>query len=226
MNEEWVVLIEAERVDGPDILSLEHLDRLLEMLEEQSPTGLWSPDRYALQLIVAASSPEEALAEGLAQWRYAVERLELAGWRLVRAELKTPAELEAEHRAAVSDPAPAVPSSQDALVAAYVATRQLVAAKSRRDVAEVLATLAMSLGATLVNSDALHPFALPLDLSTNDGRPVRPVIDPMSVARLELEEVLPAVMLDAARVLRLLDSVPPDNMALPLASVAEVVRER
>lgn len=225
MTNEWVVLVEAERVDAPSVLTLEHLDRLLELLEEHCPTGLWSPDRYALQIIVPATSPEEALLTGLAEWRSAVARLDLPEWRLVRVEVKTPAELEAEHRASVCDAGPSGPSSQEALRAAYLATRRLVAAKSRREVAEVLAALAMTLGATIVKTDALHPFTLPLDLSA-DGRGVRPIVEPLSLARLDLEEVLPAVMLDAARVLRLLDSVPPSVPLGPRVPVAEVAGDR
>jgi hypothetical protein len=212
MTGDWVVLLEVERREGTGVLTLDHLDRLLTLLADHSPSGLWSSDRYGVQVVVPLATPDAALAAALSWWRQAVDELRLPAWRLVRAELKTPAELEAEHRSCVTrtgSGAGAGPSSDEALRAAYQATRRLLAARTRAEAAEVLATLAVTLGATLVADDADHARALPLDLSCGEGHEVQPAAEPLSIARLDLEEVLPAVMVDAARVLRLLDSAQP-----------------
>ncbi|MFN2607655.1 MAG: hypothetical protein ABR511_07115 [Acidimicrobiales bacterium] len=206
MTNEWVVLIEAERDESGGVLTIGHLDRLLELLREHAPAGLWSADRYAIQLLVPSTGPDGALASALAWWQRAADRLGLPQWRLVRVEIKTPAELEAEHRAAAEDDrGPSGPCSEEALRAAYLATRRLLAARSRGEAADVLVRLAAHLGATLVSGEDSHPHALPVDLSCGADRPLQPAVEPMSMARLDLEEVLPALMVDAARVLRLLD---------------------
>jgi hypothetical protein len=200
------VLVEAERHTAGTVLAIEQLDRLLELLSEHGPSGLWSVDRYALQLVIEAPTPEAALITGLGRWREAAGKAGLPEWQLVRAELKTPAELEAEHRAGAEDDGSteSVATSEVALRAAYVATRRLLYCGSRAEAAGIVSDLARRLGATLVGSgDDIS--ALPLDLSLGEARARFAVADPISMARLELEEVLPTVMLDAAQAIRLVE---------------------
>ena len=208
MTEEWVVLVEAELDEG-GVIELPALERLLGLLCDHSPSALWCVDRYAVQVVVSAASPEAALVSGLSMWRQAVDRLDLPAWRLVRAEIKTPAELEAEHRTTrEADVGPThTPTSGDALRAASLATRTLLAGRSRREASEIVTALTRQLGAEVVGGAERHPFALPFDLSFGEGEPCYPAADPVSVARLHLEEVLPSVLLDAARVVRLLEPV-------------------
>ena len=209
MTDEWVVLVEAELEDGAGAIGLGQLERLLGLLCEHSASGLWSLDRYAVQLVVPGSSPEAALVAALSQWRRAVGRLDLPEWRLVRAEIKLPAELEAEHRSAAGGVGPTptrTPTSADALGAAYVATRRLLACRSRRQAAQVVIDLVHQLGADVVGAADRDANAFPFDLSFGEGAPCYPAADPVSVARLHLEEALPAVLLDAARVMRLVEA--------------------
>lgn len=203
----WVVLVEAEREAAATVLAVEQLEHLLELLGDHSPSGLWSVDRYALQFVLEAPSPEAALITGLGQWREASARAGLAAWSLVRVELKTPAELEAEHRAAATDDGPGngAPTSDEALRAAYLATRRLLYCGSREEAAAIVSDLARRLGATLVDAGG-DPSALPLDLSLGTGRPRLPVADEISMTRLDLEEVLPTAMLDATQAVRLVES--------------------
>ena len=208
MTNEWVVLVEAELEDGAGSIQMAQLERLLELLCDQSASGLWSLDRYAVQLVVPATSPEAALVTALSGWRQAVGRLDLPQWRLVRAEIKSPAELEAEHRGRSEKDGllPAhTPTSADALRAAYGATRRLLACRCRAEAAGVVADLVRQLGADVVGAAAGDRGALPFDLSFGEGQPRFPAADPISVARLHLEEVLPSVLLDAARVIRLVE---------------------
>ncbi|HEX2274967.1 MAG TPA: hypothetical protein VHG90_13935 [Acidimicrobiales bacterium] len=206
-TDEWVVLVEAELEKGAGTIEVGQLERLLELLCDQSASGLWSLDRYAVQLVVPATSPEAALVTALSGWRQAVGRLDLPQWRLVRAEIKSPAELEAEHRGGSEKEGllPArTPTSADAVRAAYVATRRLLACRCRAEAADVVTDLVHQLGADVVGA-AADRGALPFDLSFGEGQPRFPAADPISVARLHLEEVLPSVLLDAARVIRLVD---------------------
>lgn len=208
MSDSWVVLVEAERHAAGTVLAIEQLDRLLDLLSEHGPSGLWSVDRYALQLVIEAPTPEAALITGLGRWREAAGQAGLAEWQLVRAEMKTPAELEAEHRAGAEDNreggTEGVPTSEEALRAAYVATRRLLYCGSRAAAAGIVSDLARRLGATLVDAgDDLS--ALPLDLSLGEARARFALADPISMARLDLEEVLPTVMLDAAQAIRLVE---------------------
>lgn len=209
MTDEWVVLVEAELDDGVGAIRLGQLERLLGLLCKHSASGLWSLDRYAVQLVVPASSPEAALVSALSQWRQAVARLDLPEWRLVRAEIKSPVELEAEHRSGTdsNDAGPTdAPTSEDAVRAVYLATRRLLACRSRPEAAQVVTDLVHELGAEVVSTTDRDPNALPFDLSFGDGEPCYPTADPVSVARLHLEEVLPAVLVDAARVMRLVEA--------------------
>jgi hypothetical protein len=208
MTDEWVVLVEAELEEGAGAIEICQLESLLELLSEHSATGLWSLDRYAVQLVVAAAGPEAALVTALSQWRQAVGRLDLPEWRLVRAEIKSPAELEAEHRGAAATEGlvpTRTPTSPAALRATYLATRRLLACRSRIEAADVVVDLVRQLGADVVAADDDDPCALPVDLSLGQGEPRFPAADPISIARLDLEEVLPSVLLDAARVMRLVE---------------------
>lgn len=69
------------------------------------PTTLFSPDRYALRLEVRAPDTVSALSTAVTSWKRALRRCDLPDWQLVRAEIMTPAELEAELDQADADPA-------------------------------------------------------------------------------------------------------------------------
>ena len=210
MTDDWVVLVEAELEEGAGAIDMDQLERLLAFLCEYAATGLWSLDRYAVQMVLPATSPEAALVTALSCWRQAVGRLDLPEWRLVRAEIKSPAELEAEHHSAAGDEARSgarTPTSADALRAAYLGTRRLLTCRSRAEVAAVVVDLVRQLGAEVVGPDAAGgPCTLPFDLSFGEGDPRYPAADPISIARLHLEEVLPSVLVDAVRVVRLVEA--------------------
>ncbi|HEV3401339.1 MAG TPA: hypothetical protein VG078_05915 [Acidimicrobiales bacterium] len=210
MTDDWVVLVEAELEEDAGAIDTGQLERLLMFLCEHAATGLWSLDRYAVQMVVPATSPEAALVTALSRWRQAVGQLDLPEWRLVRAEIKSPAELEAEHRSEAENEvrlAPRTPTSADALRAAYLGTRRLLTCRSRAEVAAVVVDLVGHLGAGVVGAAAAgDSCTLPFDLSFGEGEPLYPAADPVSIARLHLEEVLPSVLLDAARVVRLVEA--------------------
>jgi len=197
----WVVLLEA----GPEddlwgSLELTALEEFLGLLADCAPSALYAADRYAVQLTIAGAEPQGALAEGVERWQAAVAGAGLPPWPLVRAEVKTRAELEAELRAGQ---APLLPSSMavtvdaEALDAAYQATRAFLGAATEHEVRVIIATLVYRLGGAVMPSSRRDPDALPIDLGFGEDDPMAAVADPLSIARLRLEELLPYVMEDA-----------------------------
>ena len=89
----WVVRIEAASKD--DLIEAEQVERLLDCLGDFTLAGLYQPDRYAVQLLLAAESPAEALVSAESHWRLAIELTGLPSWPIVRAEVETPEELAA-----------------------------------------------------------------------------------------------------------------------------------
>src|SRR5207247_10764249 len=80
---------EAERIQA------EQVERLLDCLGDFTLAGLYQPDRYAVQLLLPAEGPGEALAAAESHWRLAIELSGLPTWPIVRAEVETPEELAA-----------------------------------------------------------------------------------------------------------------------------------
>ena len=203
MERDWVVLLEAgPEGDARGQLELTALEEFLGLLADCAPSALYAPDRYAVQLTIAGTEPHGVLAECVQRWRAAVAGAGLPSWPLVRVEVKTPAELEAENRA---EREPLLPSSMtvtvdaEALDGAYQATRALLGATSEHDVRVILATLVYRLGGAVVPSSQRPADALPVDLGLGEDDPMIAVAEPFSIARLRLEELLPFVMEDARR---------------------------
>ncbi len=94
MTEDWIVVLETTSAGSKKTMSIDTLRRLMESMGERNPTTLYSPDRYALQVVVRAPAPDEALRSALASWQDAQRELQLEGWELARAEVVTQAEFE------------------------------------------------------------------------------------------------------------------------------------
>jgi len=199
MPQEWVILLEAAAPEGAPPLELPALEALLGVLADHSPTAIYAPDRYGLQFVVSAFDPGDALDTATACWRSAAARAEVPRWRLVRVEVKTSDELAAEYRAEDRTWAPP-PGSGQSLDAAYRATRALVTATTVDAVVAALTILVHDLGGAVMPAASRHPDAIPVDLSFGTGPPVMPVAEAFSVARLQLEDVLPVVLEDARSV--------------------------
>ncbi len=206
MNTPWVVLLEAEADDEVAALTLSDLEGLVALLADHSPSGLWSTRRYALQFVVPAPTPDAAIGPALSRWRAALDQLGLREWPVVRLEVKTVGELAEECKSFDQQHRPGNgPTSDEALRAAYLATRELLSVRTRGDAASIVSSLATRLGARLVPLSHDAGAAMPLDLSLGAAEPVCATADPISISRLHLEEVLPTVVLDALRILHLLE---------------------
>jgi hypothetical protein len=93
---EWVVVLEAADTASAGGISYDAVHRLLIQLVGHDPTGLYAPDRYAVQLVLPTGRPGRALDTAQELWEDAVAACGLPQWELVRAEVKTIGELRAE----------------------------------------------------------------------------------------------------------------------------------
>jgi DNA-binding transcriptional MerR regulator len=92
----------------------------------------------------------------------------------------------------------------DMLQTVHQATRGLLYITSAREATEILAAAVHRLGGSTVPADQADSWALPIDLSFGEGEPLLPVAEPLSLARMQLEQVLPGLVEDARRAVQLL----------------------
>jgi hypothetical protein len=173
------------------------LERLLGCLAEHYPSALHAEDRYALQLVVQGPAPDEALADALHLWRRALRCCGLPAWTVVRAEVKTPAELAAEYDAE-DHPAfgAGVEVDGKAILAAYRAVRRVVVASLPAEITAAVLDFVHDLGGAVVPAETRSVDAIPVDVSLGHGPPLTAVASD-DVARRRLEELLPVLVEDA-----------------------------
>ena len=98
MTERWVVVLEAV-ADGSGAIDDDLLDRLLAHVRDCNPRALHAADRYAVQLVVRASSSVGAHSAGIGRWCEAVLAIGAPAWSIVRVEAMTLDEFERDCRA-------------------------------------------------------------------------------------------------------------------------------
>jgi DNA-binding transcriptional MerR regulator len=86
----------------------------------------------------------------------------------------------------------------------HEATRGLLYITSAREATEILAAAVHRLGGSTIPASQADSQALPIDLSFGEGEPILPVAEPLSLARMQLEQVLPGLVEDARRAVQLL----------------------
>jgi hypothetical protein len=195
-REEWIVVLEVEAEAGADVGPPE-LERLLSCLAEHYPSALHADDRYALQLVVQGMAPDEALADALHLWRRALRCCGLPAWAVVRAEVKTPAELAAEFE---GDDQPVfaagVKVDGKAILAAYRAARRLVAASVPAEITAAVLDFVHDVGGAVAAAETRSLDAIPVDVSLGYG-PALTAVASDDVSRQRLEELLPVLVEDA-----------------------------
>lgn len=92
----------------------------------------------------------------------------------------------------------------EVLQATHQATRALLYITSVREATEILMAAVQRLGGATISASQADSWALPIDLSFGDGEPILPVAEPLSLARMQLEQVLPGLVEDARRAVQLL----------------------
>ena len=95
-------------------------------------------------------------------------------------------------------------SDWEVLQATHQATRALLYITSVREATEILMAAVQRLGGATIPASQADSWALPIDLSFGDGEPILPVAEPLSLARMQLEQVLPGLVEDARRAVQLL----------------------
>ena len=90
------------------------------------------------------------------------------------------------------------------LQATHQATRAFLYITSAREATEILVAAVHRLGGATIPASQADSWALPIDLSFGDGEPILPVAEPLSLARMQLEQVLPGLVEDARRAVQLL----------------------
>jgi DNA-binding transcriptional MerR regulator len=86
----------------------------------------------------------------------------------------------------------------------HQATRGLLYITSAREATEILVAAVHRLGGSTIPAGQAESWALPIDLSFGEGEPILPVAEPFSLARMQLEQVLPGLVEDARRAVQLL----------------------
>lgn len=92
----------------------------------------------------------------------------------------------------------------EALETVHQATRGLLYITSAQEATEILAAAVHRLGGSTIPAGQADSWALPIDLSFGDGEPILPVAEPLSLARMQLEQILPGLVEDARRAVQLL----------------------
>jgi hypothetical protein len=201
----WVVVIEAITASPLASFDFTLVQELVAQLRDWQPTGLYNPDRYAIQLHVGAVAAYEALRVAVTYHDRALRVVGLAA-SLSRAEVLTLDEFEA----GLLDPVPArlvapgpgsgqVPDrlglvSEDL----YTATRELLRVSTPAQITELLVRFVTSVGGSVrVGASASAPGMFAVELSTGDGGPLFAVAEHMSVAGMIIEQSLPTLVADA-----------------------------
>lgn len=86
----------------------------------------------------------------------------------------------------------------------HQATRGLLYIASAREATEILIAAVHRLGGSTIPAGQADSWALPIDLSFGEGEPNLPVAEPLSLARMQLEQMLPGLVEDARRAVQLL----------------------
>jgi DNA-binding transcriptional MerR regulator len=100
--------------------------------------------------------------------------------------------------------AAAGPPDWEVLQASHLATRALLYITSAREATEILAAAVQRLGGSTTPASQADSSALPIDLSFGEGEPILPTAEPFSLARMQLEQMLPELVEDARRAVQLL----------------------
>lgn len=195
----WVVVLESILGEGRPLGGdPQSVRTMLDGLSDLAPVALCQPDRCAIQVSMPHPDPEEALVEALRRYRDVVARTALARWELVRIELLTPAELEAGWDAAGEDA-----EAQEALAAMAVgsddehvreAERALRVVTRPEEARRILCRMVRQLGGAVVSARLNDDWTLPVDLSFGVGGPQVAIVEPWTIARIQLEQALPALV--------------------------------
>lgn len=95
-GKDWIVLLEAVPASDGTLVELWAVWSILEAMGDLDGVALYAPDRIAVQVPTAAVSAAGALSATMNRWEAATLHLGPAGWDVVRAEVLTSEEFQAD----------------------------------------------------------------------------------------------------------------------------------
>ncbi len=197
--ERWVVILEAAAVPA---FQFHQVKQLVSRLDKWRSSGLYSLERYAVQLHMPSSRHDEALALAVEAHDQAIADLGLGTPTLLRAEVMTLDELKVGCGQTAAETQEG--RTYDAMIptALYDATRALLRASTRAQIDEVLTGFVITVGGT-VNIGELRyiPGQVSVDLGLWPRDHMYATADSASVAGLMIEQSLPSLVHDAERML-------------------------
>jgi hypothetical protein len=205
---DWVVVLEFSAFGGERPFELGLVQAVVERLREWHASGLYNPDRYAVQLHLAAEEAAEALKMAVAYHDLAVQAVG-ADAVFSRAEVLTLGEFEASwHDDGQSAARGSRSGAAQAMISleVYEATRALLGASTPPEVTDILVRFVLAIGGQ-VNVGPPRPRlgTVCVDLSGAANQELHAVADSFSVAGLIIERWLPPLIDDAKRTLELLE---------------------
>jgi hypothetical protein len=203
---DWVVVLEFSAFRGERPFELGVVQALVERLREWHPSGLYNPDRYAVQLHIPAATADDALKIAASYHEHAVHAVGAMA-AFTRAEVLTLGEFEESWHEAAATGATLPAGAAQALISieVYEATRSLLSASTPAEVTDVLVRFVLAVGGRVnVGQRRNVPGMVSVDLSTSPGEQLHAMAESFSVAGLIIERWLPPLIDDAKRTLVLL----------------------
>lgn len=204
----WVVLLECVLSHGqPMGFPPEVYGALLEELSDMGATGLHRPDRYVVQVELAAGDPLAAISHVLVRHAEALRHVPLGG-ELARIDLLTSEEMERDLRDFLgSSKADNALEHLSGLGADPVgdAEAALDWITGPQDAHRVLSNLVRHLGGGVVAGRPEDEWMLAADIGFG-GEARVPIAEPWSIARLRLEQALPPLIDKARQILSELEA--------------------
>jgi len=211
LHDVWVAVAEYSQPTYGATVSAEAMADLMHYLDDWQPSGLWSADRYAIQLQIPAQSPDQALHWALNYHEQAARAAGFPPVTLLRIEVLTSDEYEKAFEMAEpagTDIAEKVGRSlfYDEL---YFATRSLHAASTPAELNDVVTGFVTAFGGRIEPGVARSQSeTLEIDVCVGGERQVHATAETFSVAGLMMEQALPTLLADARFALSRLRQTP------------------
>ncbi|MDQ6617177.1 MAG: hypothetical protein M3083_21135 [Actinomycetota bacterium] len=212
----WVAVLEFSRsgADRPHLV--DEVDTVLDRLGQWDATALWHTDRYAIQLQILATGPEQAVHSALAYHRDAERAVGVAPAAFVRIEVFTAERLEQLRHDGEPSGTLVVPRARHGFVCeeVYAATRMLLAAATAVELVDTLAWFVTAVGGRVEPGPARRSAGMiGIDISLEGDQAHHATAHCFSVAGLILEQALPSVIVDARFAFtRLSEHLPEPNL--------------
>lgn len=198
--DEWIAILEFAPTDASTRFVVDDTDNLMEHLRDWDPSGLCSPDRYAIQLHLQARDAHEALRSALAYHHQAAEAAGLPPSNLARAELLTADQFD---RDCLEDDPVAGPVPTPVLCEEmYTATQRLFGATTSAELSDIVTGFVTAIGGTVEHRGAWSGSkTVEFDVSLEGDQSCIATAEAISVAGLIIEQSLPTLVDDARGIL-------------------------